>query len=66
MFFSCAIHIDDALDDFVNDCACPPDILLCSELKAAEEEQGPVCRYCKRPAYYVLKKPENNSEPAKG
>jgi CxxH/CxxC protein (TIGR04129 family) len=56
MLFACAIHLEDALDDYVNLYEHPPDIVFISELFGGSKESSSICFYCEHLAIYVLRK----------
>jgi CxxH/CxxC protein (TIGR04129 family) len=46
---ACLEHVDMALDDFVNEQSCAPEMAVCKDGK---------CDYCHQKAVYLVKKPK--------
>ena len=56
IIFSCENHMDEALDDFINESACPPDIVLCQDLEGIPKDRVLICSYCTQAACFLIKK----------
>jgi len=54
MFFVCAEHLEEALDEFVEDYATAPDVHLLSAAQPPVKEEISRCHFCANPPVYLV------------
>lgn len=54
MYVVCEEHLDQAIDEFVDDYEMPPDIHLLSEITFTEWTAPQYCHYCSHAPKYLV------------
>jgi CxxH/CxxC protein (TIGR04129 family) len=54
MICSCEKHLDEAIDDFVDQYQEPPEIIFCNDTADTRNIPLTVCNYCNEKAIYAL------------